>query len=406
MSERDEMLQASTPKAVIHVPHAATVVPPAVREQVVLTNEQLADEIRLMTDHLTDELFAMPDAMALAVRFPVTRLIVDPERFEADAQEPMAARGMGVIYERTSQQHVLRRRLSEPEREALLERWYRPHHRALTGAVESVLQDRGTCLIIDAHSFPSRPLPYEADQDPRRPDICIGSDDFHTPVALVDVAVRLCQDSGWTVDVNRPFAGALVPAPYYLTDSRVRSVMIEVNRRLYLDEETAARSEDFDRCRATLTGVLRRLIDANDTLSSISTALWNAYQTTAFCATVDGMEIRITPGELHPALDRALHDRRVNTWAYITAWNPGSRQLSHQENELRHQRLKGEVTDLGFHSFEGEGRPADTAWAPEQSLLVLGVSAQEAVGIGLRYGQNAIVVGETGRRARLSACGG
>ena len=66
----------------IHVPHAATLVPSEVREQFVLTDEQLADEIRLMTDHLTDDLFAMPEAVALTVRFPVSRLVVDPERFE------------------------------------------------------------------------------------------------------------------------------------------------------------------------------------------------------------------------------------------------------------------------------------------------------------------------------------
>jgi len=72
--------------AVIHVPHAATLIPGDVREQFVLTDEEIADELRLMTDHLTDQLFAMPEAIAIAVRSPVSRLVVDPERFEKDAR--------------------------------------------------------------------------------------------------------------------------------------------------------------------------------------------------------------------------------------------------------------------------------------------------------------------------------
>ena len=402
----DVNIKSINPAAVLHLPHAATLVPMDVREQFVLTDKQLADEIRLMTDHLTDELFAVPEAMALAVRFPVSRLVVDPERFEADEHEPMAARGMGVVYERTCRQTRLRRPLIEPEREALLQRWYRPHHQALTASVATVLQAQDTCLIIDAHSFPSIPLPYEADQDPDRPDICLGSDDFHTSPALMNLAMTLCWEAGWTVAVNRPFAGALVPMAYFRRDARVRSLMIEVNRRLYLNEQTGARGTTFDQCRATLTGVLHGVIGAGDTTSSISHTLWSAYLITVFCASVDGIEIRIRPGDVHPSLDRALEARSVTTWAYITAWNPESRELSRQENDVRHERLKDDVTRLGFQVAEGEGQPADPAWAPEQSLLVFGVSAQEALAIGRRYGQNAIVVGETGRKAKLLKCDG
>jgi N-formylglutamate amidohydrolase len=249
------------PRAVLHLPHAATTIPGAVRNQFVLTDCELDDEIRLMTDHLTDELFIAPSALATAVRFPISRLVVDPERFTRDDQEPMAARGMGVVYQRTCRQTPLRRPLSDSERSLLIERWYQPHHRALTVAVETVLRAHGTCLIIDAHSFPSSPLPYELDQNQDRPDICIGTDDFHTPISLTNLAVGLCRDAGWTVAVNRPFQGALVPAAYFRTDARIRAVMFEVNRRLYLDEQTGTAGPDFDGCRTTLSAVLQRLID-------------------------------------------------------------------------------------------------------------------------------------------------
>ena len=42
-------------------------------------------------------------------------------------------------------------------------------------------------------------------------------------------------DFGLTVLVDRPFAGALVPAKHYRSQHRVSSIMIEVNRRFYMD---------------------------------------------------------------------------------------------------------------------------------------------------------------------------
>jgi N-formylglutamate deformylase len=72
------------PAVVIHVPHAATVIPTEVRSQFALSDAELDAELRRMTDHLTDELFAMPGEIATTITFPVSRLVIDPERFELD----------------------------------------------------------------------------------------------------------------------------------------------------------------------------------------------------------------------------------------------------------------------------------------------------------------------------------
>jgi N-formylglutamate amidohydrolase len=71
----------------------------------------------------------------------------------------MSRVGMGVIYERTSHGSLLR--LPQPH---LLETYYAPHHAALEASVASALERHGCCAILDMHSFPSRPLPYELDQ--------------------------------------------------------------------------------------------------------------------------------------------------------------------------------------------------------------------------------------------------
>ena len=122
--------------------------------------------------------------------FPVSRLVVDPERFSEDSQEPMNQVGMGVTYTRGSLRQPLREQLTQGKRQELLERYYIPHHQKLTEAVEESLLANNHCLIIDGHSFPALPLPYELNQTAFRPDFCLGTDDFHTPEELVTKFVK------------------------------------------------------------------------------------------------------------------------------------------------------------------------------------------------------------------------
>jgi N-formylglutamate deformylase len=146
-------------------------------------------------------------------KFPVSRLLVDPERFADDAQECMSAVGMGVLYNLTSNGELLRdTQFTNGEyRDQLLERFYFPHHQKLTKMVEEELRLSGTALIVDCHSFPNKPLPYELDQNPNRPQVCIGTDDFHTPPELSEKLKKGFVEYGYDVRFNTPFSGAIVP---------------------------------------------------------------------------------------------------------------------------------------------------------------------------------------------------
>jgi N-formylglutamate amidohydrolase len=141
----------------------------------------------------------------------------------------------------------------------LLARFYEPHHAALTSAVQGALAAHGTCLLLDGHSFPTRRLLYEDDQDADRPDICIGTDGNHTPARLRDIAVHVFEKVGWRVAVDRPFAGALVPMRFYRKDRRVSAVMIEVRRGLYMDEGSGARLRGFEEVRERISTALRTI---------------------------------------------------------------------------------------------------------------------------------------------------
>lgn len=229
-----------------HVPHAATAIPPEVRAGLLPDDATLAAELLRMTDRHTDRLFAwVRDLGGSLVVNRLSRLVVDPERFPDDDAEPMAAAGQGAVYTRTSWGAPLR--VPDPgERTRLLDRWYAPYHEALAGAVARSLEAFGRCLLLDAHSFATVPLPAEPDQDPDRPDVCVGTDPFHTPRGLVDAMQTALAAEGFRVAVDRPFAGTIVPLRWYGADARVTSVMLEVRRGTYMDEATGEVLAAFD----------------------------------------------------------------------------------------------------------------------------------------------------------------
>ena len=212
-----------TDAIILHIPHASTVLPADV--EFLLGAENLAYEVDAMTDHHTDQLFDLLGAHRCI--FPVSRLVVDPERFIDD---PMESVGMGVVYMRTAEGEALRD-ISDMDRSALIDTYYHPHHNKLTCMVDSCLEQHDQCLIIDCHSFPARPLHYESDKN--RPDICIGTDTYHTNEELRDCLSKVFKALDYDVAIDSPFSGTIVPLKHYHKDKRVASVMIEVNRSLY-----------------------------------------------------------------------------------------------------------------------------------------------------------------------------
>ena len=125
--------------------------------------------------------------------------------------------------------------------------------------------------------------------------------------------------------------------------------------------------------------------------------LKEAYEGTKY--TVFDLPIVIEIDKKCSALDELLKEHKVNEWAYITAWNPYSKTLPDEVNSQRHQQLIELVKD--FPIWEGEGIGTDPAWKPERSLLILGISKNQAIKIGRKLEQNAIVCGLIGELVEL-----
>ena len=265
------MTTFESPQVIFHVPHSSTIIPKDIRDSVLLSDEALAEELRVITDWHTSELFSQAiESFGTSIEFPISRLIVDPERFDDDSMEAMSSLGLGVLYTKTSSGQSLRNEsdMVGEHRKALLDDYYYPHHEALNAAVKAQIKNHSRALIIDCHSFPNIALPYELDQNIHRPDICIGTDPFHTTRELASKLERAFVGLGYEVKINSPFSGSIVPMDYYNNNASVQSIMIEINRSLYMVEETAEKSENFNVVQADIHMAIKEILRTMEKLET------------------------------------------------------------------------------------------------------------------------------------------
>jgi len=243
---------------VLHIPHASKYIPDEYIKYFTLSKKDLEIEILKMTDHFTDKLFDVSGDNIHQLKFPISRLLVDVERFEKDELEPMSKVGMGCIYKKTHDGNSLKN--VEYIKDELINKFYKTHHENFSKIVDKKLIENNKVIIIDCHSFPKYPLPYELNQAMDRPEICIGTDKFHTSEKLRKLIGELFKKSNFTVKYNAPFKGSIVPLKFYNKDKRVQSVMIEVRRDLYMNEHSGEKNKKFNYIKNILDQILMKII--------------------------------------------------------------------------------------------------------------------------------------------------
>lgn len=168
--------------------------------------------------------------------FPYCRLYCDVERLIND---PIEKDGLGISYSRwvpreDEYSESLRSYSGRCEAFAL----YTDFHSEVS---KKIVGMTGSILLIDCHSFSA--LPNLLNSNPPDIDICIGYNDDETCPNKVVIGniVQYFKLKGYNVGINNPFSNSKtfsVPVSYH-------SVMIEINKRLYMNEETLKKTENY-----------------------------------------------------------------------------------------------------------------------------------------------------------------
>lgn len=115
----------------------------------------------------------------------------------------------------------------------------------------------GSVLLIDCHSFSNLPNLLN-NNSPSDIDICIGYNEDSTCPRKVTIGniVQYFRSRGYKVGINKPFSNSKtfsIPTEY-------NSVMIEVNKRLYMDEHTLEKKEEFIKLKGDIQSLYKILI--------------------------------------------------------------------------------------------------------------------------------------------------
>ena len=121
-----------------------------------------------------------------------------------------------------------------------------------------------------------------------------------------------------------------------------------------------------------------------------------AYAATHFTVTGTPTPFVLRVGQRSAELAAMYLADGVNCSAFLTAFNPTSVPQPEAINRASQERLETELTAMGLTVLAGFGEDPSGAWPGEASVLVLGMSRNEAERVGRAFGQLAIVwSGET-----------
>jgi N-formylglutamate amidohydrolase len=256
---------------VFNSPHSGRIYPSAF-----LAASRLdAHTLRRSEDAFVEELFGfVPDlgAPLLHAHFPRAYLDVNREPYELDpilfrdglphyanTQSVRVVGGLGTIARIVSESdEIYREPLSVEAALERINRLYTPYHETLSALLLEAKREFGLAVLIDCHSMPSSPT---ADRTIGRPDFVLG-DRFGTSCSgeLTRLAAAALEAQGYAVALNKPYAGGYITEHYGRPHKAQHVLQIEINRALYMNETSFAKSQGFERLRAGLESMVRGLI--------------------------------------------------------------------------------------------------------------------------------------------------
>lgn len=231
-------------------------------------------EIRSSEDAFVDRLFAgAPLCGAAFLMARVPRAFVDlnraPEELDPalidgvgkGSNNPRVASGLGVIPRVVANgRAIYRGKLTVDEAFGRIDGYWRPYHDALQTLLDENHHSFGEAILVDCHSMPHEALSQLGARPSGRPEIVLG-DRFGSTAArhLVDDIEAIFQEAGFRVARNIPFAGAHILQAYGRPSHGQHAIQIEIDRSLYMDEETIAPKADFGAFQALMDGIVGRI---------------------------------------------------------------------------------------------------------------------------------------------------
>lgn len=136
---------------------------------------------------------------------------------------------------------IYRSPLTLAEVRGRIDRIYAPYHRALKGLIAEAKTQSARIIVFDWHSMPSQSKLNRTHltKKMKGADIVIG--DLHGDSCRGEtrrIVKNAFEAQGFSVGLNDPFSGGHTTQSYANSHAGIETIQIEINRGLYMDEET------------------------------------------------------------------------------------------------------------------------------------------------------------------------
>lgn len=187
-----------------------------------------------------------------------------PDPVETDPSAMSKVRlGKGLIWRLTDDGiPIYDRPLSVMEVRSRIDNCWRPYHAAVGAAIETAHARHGYCIHLNCHSMPAVASSHATEFPGEvHADFVIGDRDASTASSLL--SLEICEHlraRGYSVSYNHPYKGVELVRRHSDPTRHRHSIQVEINRRLYMDEQTLEISEGFAPLQASLRALVSQLL--------------------------------------------------------------------------------------------------------------------------------------------------
>ena len=239
-------------------------------------------KLRQAEDTYVDELFDSASnigAVILKAEFP--RSYIDPNRAETDfffkdiinpnntvgeidfKPSIKSELGIGLIWLKIPPEgeKMYKNKITLDELMNRIKKYHRPYHEALRKIMNKTYQKYGKFYHINCHSMQDNATAMSTQiQGTIRPDFVIGDKDGSScDNGFTKEVVECLRGLKYEVAINDPYKGAELISAYSNPNLKKHSLQIEINRKLYMNEETRVKHDGFNTLKHNLSNLLNSL---------------------------------------------------------------------------------------------------------------------------------------------------
>lgn len=228
----------------------------------------LHDNVSMYVDEIWGEAPNMGATMLYA-QFPSfwvdanrNELDIDPDLIEGEFPVPLqptvSKRGLGLLKSKSRYgEPVHERKLTVAEVMERLDGYHRPYYAELKQNIDRLKSNFGFVYQLSCHCMSAVGAPTHPDPGQDRPDFNLGNVNGKTSSKeFIEFVAREIEALGYSCKINFPYTGGELNSRFGAPAEGIESIMVEINKKLFMDTKTFRKKPEFDGLKANVDKVL------------------------------------------------------------------------------------------------------------------------------------------------------